>query len=217
MTVDEALEQVDPVDILTSGRITTDDLGKTVYLSNSAIVCQEWIIADVNHDNTTDTVDLISKTTLDNYDKKMSWDGSNWAGVYYIGSGVDTYLENTVYNGFSDSIKNAINYAVVPEYPKVQRHVILLSSKEFGYMSYSNKEEGTVYPIFEPVCSPNPKIACITPDGVDRNDCYWTRTFYNDGNGNGFTYNVNDDGYIGYSYNNGFICLTRARIRFAKA
>ena len=66
---------MNPVKALTSGKITKNDIGKTVYISNSNMICQEWVIADINHDDTEGTVDLVMKylysITGNNY--KMSY------------------------------------------------------------------------------------------------------------------------------------------------
>ena len=69
-------------------------------MSNTVTPCQEWQIADVNHDNTKGTVDLFPKYVLNNNDKDrlvwtvaMNWPSSNQSGLY---------------SGFTDDIKNSI-------------------------------------------------------------------------------------------------------------
>ena len=175
--IDEELGKVNPVALLTSGKITSNDIGKTVYLSNSRVKCQEWIIADINHDGTSGTVDLFSKYLLGS---KSHYKTNN--NSYYIESDLDNYLELDVYSGFATEVRNALNNMTVELYNNttIQRHIVAPSLLEVGndctdniYQSYS----GTLYPIFSPACNPNPKSIFSMPDG-SQNDQYWTRTRY---------------------------------------
>ena len=176
-------------------------------MSNSAITCQEWVIADVNHDGTSGTVDLFSKTTLNNTDLQFSTTSS-----YYKGSNLDNYLESTVYNGFAADIKNSLNLMnVVSNNETIQRHVVAPSLRELGnsYTDYA-LEEGTMYPIFSPACDPNSKSIFKNPRGY--NVYYWTRSRYT--NYSSTVYRVNYDGYANYnSYDASYSVV--ARLRFA--
>lgn len=174
--IDKELANANPVKALTSGQFTTADIGKTVYLSNSAITCQEWRIADVNHDSTTGTVDLFPKYTLAN-DTRV-FDNST---QIYANSSLRTYLTGTVYNGFTSEVQSALK---VQNFPS---NGITLSDKvkcpslnevgcNKGYESYVIAE-GTIYPIFgTQQLRPNNLAIYKTPAG---NTCwYWTRSRY---------------------------------------
>ena len=211
---------------LTSGKITSDYIGKTVYLSNSVITCQEWIIADVNHDSTSGTVDLISKTTLTN-DKTQF----NINGLIYKSSTLDTYLESTVYNGFSASIKNALNNMSVPSYTGssydyddstkvvtsiIERHVIAPSLIEVGdVVVIANNNaliEGNIYPIFGSAVINNSKSVFNDPNGTART--YWTRTAVINTYSDIWCKNTYGTQFGSDSDNNWYVV---ARIRFAKS
>ena len=118
-----------------------------MYLSNAHTVCQEWIIADVNHDGTSGTVDLFSKTTLEN--SKIEFCSS--FQYYYAGSNLDDYLEYTVYDGFDTEIKNALNifktkikftYEPIPEiFGEISKNTNYNISKLFKQATENMKDE----------------------------------------------------------------------------
>lgn len=115
--VDRELTKIDPVDILQSGKITKKDIGKTVYLSNSVITCQEWQIADVDHAGISGTVDLISKYCIG--DDTVNG-GNYYLGYRYMYDSVlssGSFLElrsdigpspNWIFSKFSTSVQNAL-------------------------------------------------------------------------------------------------------------
>ena len=169
------MNKVNPIAALTSGKITSAHIGKTVYLSNSAITCQEWVIADVNHDGTSGTVDLFGKYVLNNNDFSIQYN-TVYSSVYK-GSNLDNYLESTVYNGFTTEVKNALNNMnVVSNGETLQRHVVAPSLREVGN-NYPDHvlEEGTIYPIFSPASNPNSKSIFKRPS-ENGYTWYWTRS-----------------------------------------
>ena len=118
--LDNELSKVNPVKALTSGKITANDIGKTVYLSNSVSNCQEWIIIGINHDSTSGTVDLISKSSMLLWNTDTSktataseYGNSNTNGLMVNMNENATYsvrkfLENEVVPGFTNDIKNVL-------------------------------------------------------------------------------------------------------------
>ena len=66
--------------------------------------CQEWRIADINQKGSANTVDLFSRYTLTN--DRIRFDTVSPGS--YENSYLRTWLNSTIYNGFSDNIKNAI-------------------------------------------------------------------------------------------------------------
>ena len=93
-------------------------IGIEVTLPNSVITCQEWVIADVNHDGTSGTVDLFSKYTLE-----LRYSGVEFGlNNIYKGSELDarmelkcSYFDEDVYNAllnYEVRIENDKNYIV---------------------------------------------------------------------------------------------------------
>ena len=107
--LDKEITKVNPVKALTSGKITSAYIGKTVYLSNSASVCQEWRIADINHDGTTGTVDLVSKYNLqDGLAFSDSAHIALYSNMYYQNFSFRIYLNDTFYNGFAGEVRSSM-------------------------------------------------------------------------------------------------------------
>lgn len=100
VSVDKGLTKVDPIRTLVGGKFTKDDIGKTVYLSNSNTSCQEWVIADVNHDYEDGSVDL--------YPKYVLKESMPLSGHDYHSCSIRSFLNTTIKNGFADNIKNAL-------------------------------------------------------------------------------------------------------------
>lgn len=162
--------KTNPVQLLTSGLITSDDIGRTVYLSNSTTSCQEWIVIGVNHDNTSGTVDLRSKyIALDRF-YKASTDYNSTITIDYNTTGIRNTINSSFYNGFADSIKNAMKIMEVKFYdqnlstPAITTYndkVKLPSMTELGIRLWDNgstswsdhkafqfADEGQVYPYY---------------------------------------------------------------------
>ena len=219
-SIEDQLTQVNPIAALTSGKITSAHIGKTVYLSNSAITCQEWVIADVNHDGTSGTVDLFSKTTLTN-DFLMTYYNTN-SSIYKDGD-LNRYLESTVYNGFVAEVKNTLNNMNVASNGEIlQRHVVAPSITEMGNnlgrWQHMVLEEGNIYPIFSPACNPNPKNIFKTPNGNGAD--YWIRTRYGNDETDNYHYAaccIYSNGSADNFNIHNTSCYVIARIRFAKA
>ena len=196
-----------------SGKITSDYIGKTVYLSNSVAASQEWRIADVNHDGTVGTVDLFPKYFLENGTRVFSEINS-----LYSTSSLRTWLNGDFYNGFTDEIKNAMKIQSFPSnYETLSDKVKCPSLNEvgLGYDGYSI-DEGTIYPIFGSVIikgfNANKLSGYKRADNLWEYDqiCYWTRSL-NYGNKN-CVWTVRNDGYYaewGYSISNYVVACIR--------
>ena len=234
---------VDPVDALTSGKIAKDDIGKTVYLSNSGTKCQEWRIADVNHDGTEGMVDLISKYVL--LSSGRSWGSSSQKPGSYKDSGPFYALQNTVLPYFSKDIKSVMIEFTVDcdgyynrfrpnelEYQTTETSKIHIPSiTELGYSDgrfldtsyYANYavKEGTPYPIYDHDSNTNGNALCTCKTSSGGESTYWTRSHLSTNSGNGLfgQYYIKEDG--SYSYYKDFIIdssnfNTIAIIRFGK-
>ena len=198
--LDNELAKVNPVNALTSGKFTANDIGKTVYLSNSAIKCQEWQIADVNHDGTTGTVDLFPKYVLEDDTKTNGSSFDSFQFAYsgdYSGSLVRQWLNNNIYSGFADEIKNAMKiqgvvyYDYNRNYNTLYDKVKLPSLEELGcragtfggingYTDIKFAEctgkEGYIYPLFgSQQLSPNNSAVRYLLSNNKRSE-YFTRT-----------------------------------------
>ena len=172
------MSKVNPVKALTSGKFTANDIGKTVYLSNSASTCQEWIIAGLNHDNTSGTVDLISKYVM--YDSSTiiinNTSGSSRKYHMYFGDNIGyekslirTHFNDRYYNSFANEIKELIKtqntacnisevYQDKVKLPSLTELGCRVSYKQYtsGSHGYNlidsvsdSYSEGTVYPLFD--------------------------------------------------------------------
>ena len=166
-----------------SGKITKDDIGKTVYLSSSYSVCQEWLIADINHDDTKGTVDLFPRYVLNQKNKVSGYyndtvfDSSD--SNSYNGSSVDTRLNKDCYNGFADVVKSSMcamkkegfmRYVIAPSLIELNEYRSNNDEPPIGY--YWNS--GSPYPLFE---SSKYYPLYYYPDdsNTDAQD-YWVRT-----------------------------------------
>ena len=150
-----------------------------MYLSNSKTKCQEWQIADVNHDNTDGTVDLVSKYILIDY---------TYTDVTYANSRVRRLLNDSsydcIYDGFSSTIKNAIaQQAVYSYYSTIYDMVKCPSINELGCNwtagghSICGPAEGTIYPLFGNTQRyPNPNAIRKLDANSSEGSVYWTRS-----------------------------------------
>ena len=161
-----------------------------MYLSNSDSPCQEWIIADINHDNTEGTVDLFPKYILDK--TAMSYCSTTITGtdvICYKRSNVRSYLVGKIYNGFNDEIKNAIipqhfsiRYYSNIEYlddnvrcPSYTDIGIIYNETRDGITYTAYDEEGTIYPIFGGAAKKQNPLACYR-DINGTIQTYWVRS-----------------------------------------
>ena len=125
--------------------------------------CQEWYIADINHDGTSGTVDLFSKYAIGGIslvngnsgyttaEKEMNFGYDS--GNYYYSSYVRTRLNNEVYAGFTSSVQNAIKSQNFPSNGNTLSDKVKCPSvSELGLrgdgIAEHTREEGTIYPIF---------------------------------------------------------------------
>ena len=177
--LDTDLGNVNPVKALTSGKITSDYIGKTVYLSNSAADCQEWRIADVNHDGTYGTVDLFPKYVLQNSSRVFAN-----AFRYYKESLLRTWLNEDFYNGFTDEIKSAMKVQNFPSNRETLSDKVKcpsLNEVGLGMDNDGSIDEGLIYPIFGTSIIRN-NVAANTLSIYTRADTghagdYWTRSY----------------------------------------
>ena len=234
--LDEELTKVNPVDALTSGKIKKSDIGKIVYLSNSNTnrhgACQEWRIADINHDGTEGTVDLVSRYVV--YDILAttfnSKEDDKWM-VWYESSNVKKLLLD-FYNDFADNIKNAI---------KTQHVTLTDPNGTLAYRDYKIKcpsltelgcranyaggalisdmpEEGSIYPLFgDKQVQPN-VLAIFKNARTNTPESYWTRTPCNNHSSYGYrVIAIDSNGYFQLEPpNNGYLaaCSIIGIIRF---
>ena len=150
--------------------------------------CQEWRIADINHDNTSGTVDLFPKYVLENNRRAfVSNDqiGTDTCAVYSY-SLLRKWLNNDFYNGFADSIKASIKIQEIISSPigllseTLHDKVKCPSVTEVGieYGSYTSVE-GKVYPIFGSIQNGGNGNLLSAYNTVSGNDAaYWTRSTF---------------------------------------
>ena len=211
LNIDQELTSVNPVKALSSGQITKNDVGKTVYLSNSQCATQEWRIADVNHDGAYGTVDLFPKYVLQNTARAFSSNNN-----VYKNSSLRTWLNGDFYNGFTNEIKNAMKVQSFPSNGETLSDKVKCPSlNEVGCRDASVAapyclEEGTIYPIFgTQQLRPNNLSIYTLTNGTTI--YYWTRS-RDTVAGNG-VWGVNFGGGCNGSYCNGSYYVV-ACIRF---
>ena len=206
--IDKELTKVNPIKALASGLFTTADIGKTVYLSNSLTVCQEWRIAGINHDGTSGTVDLISKYTLLGVGNEITYVSTyNNSYTRYEDSNVRSKLLS-IYNGFSSEIQNASVDTTTQTsswnsngggyiYSVIHDKIKAPSCTELGVATdyYPSLSEGSAYEIFGGKISTTYSNGRCNPLAIMRSITYknnaddpyisnrwavryWTRTYY---------------------------------------
>ena len=177
------------IDILTSGNLDARSIGNTVTLSNSAIDCQEWIIADINHGGTENTIDLFPVTTLTNDAMKFDDEFS-----MYENSLLDNYLEDVVYDGFDSRIKDLLCPIDIELHngKVISRHVVAPSLTELGATNKYAFSDGNAY--YDMLAERG--RAYKTPNGSAA--AYWTRTYDNNHAGNVFA--CENSSFIGRYY-----------------
>lgn len=118
-------------------------IGKTITIANSQTPnYSNWKIADFNHDNSKNTVDLIASNTV-----TTSAFGSNQT---YYGSTVESWLNGTYANGFSSTTKQYMGYMHPYIKDKYDRWTLAkaLSGAEVGGSNTYLPTGGKKYPIF---------------------------------------------------------------------
>ena len=174
VNVDRDIQKVNPVKLLNSGKISKDDIGKTVYLSNANTPCQEWLIADVNHDIEDGSVDLVPKYILG--------EQINYGNGYYYQSNLKKWLNGTILAGFTDDVYNAMIEMQYKSH-KNSDSAIYLTDKvkcpnliEVGVTGGKSGESGYTYPIYGTATSVNSKA--ILRNASNTAVEYYTRTVY---------------------------------------
>ena len=116
---------------------TSLQLGTEITLSNPLGTTDVWVVADVNHDGTIGTVDLVAKnliqdTTTKAYTTNNSYWGSSQA---YKDSTIRSWLTGTYITGFSTAIQNALKTmdVITDGSDTVQDKIKLLSMNEVGF------------------------------------------------------------------------------------
>lgn len=178
INIDEELAKVDPVDVLISGRFTKDDIGKTIYLSNSDTTCQEWIIAGVNHEGARmHSVDLISKYALH---KKVSFanGGRPDQSVHYDTSHLRRTLRND-YQGFSESVRKNMSVLTYEwRGAAISDMVNCPSFTELGIQGQPyipDNDTSKIYPLFGTATVQTNSNAIRSYNGEEVE--YWTRDY----------------------------------------
>ena len=135
-------------------------------MSNTYAVCQEWRIADINHDNIAG-VDLVSKYVIGqhasdggniDYINYIPFDKSSEYNIYYD-SGIRKVLNGTdnFFGGFTSEVQNALKSQPITldfyapprtDYDKVK----LVSTAEVGNVPTDTSDgyysTGYIYPLF---------------------------------------------------------------------
>lgn len=117
--------------------------GKKITISNSQTTSYStWIIADFNHDNTSNTCDVVQANTV----AKVTFSSST---QYYEDSSIRKWLILTYYNGFSTNVKNKLQtMSVASNHKTLNDKVKILSGTEVGISAGDMLTEGAQYPIF---------------------------------------------------------------------
>ena len=175
------LEESVFLSIINSKQLDSIPIGTIVKLPNSVSKNSYWVVADKEHDDVPNTVDLIP---IDLVEEGKSFSDNSETG--YKDSSIRSWLNGEFLRGFSSSIQNKMMDMDVVTY--VEGNLIndiytdkvkLLSAVEVGiYNSYSasisetfDRDEGDSYPIFK-----YPKYRCKkSVNGGDAKN-FWLRT-----------------------------------------
>lgn len=195
--LDEELKKVNPIKALKSGKITKDYIGRIVHITNSNSPCQEWKIADVNHDGTTGTVDLFPVCFLN--EDRIKFDSSS---QNYGSSDLRSWLNCEFYDGFTDEVKEAMVKQTFMSNGEILKDKVKCPSLvELGLglrCDGRSIDEGSMYPIFgDAIIRPN-KAAIYKAKDDGETYSYHTRSRYI-GNSN-YVWNVGNNGYCGSDY-----------------
>lgn len=194
-----SLSEVEFLKIVKFGRQSELNIGTIITLPNGRGTTNQWLVADVNHDDTTGTVDLVSRRLIrDKTSEAYTTNNSYWgSSQLYADSTIRNWLTETYINGFSTAIQNVLktmNVVVSDKngYPASTNDKIkLLSLVELGYdnIAVSGKpssEEGTRYPIF------NTFSDRIRYEATGDLGEYWTRT--RDTSASTYVFYIENDG-----------------------
>lgn len=175
--------------IVGEGRQAEMTTGTEITLPNSLGTTNVWVVADVNHDNTTGTVDLVAKNLIqDSTTNAYSTNGGIWGPTFiYSNSTIRNWLINTYITGFSSAIQSALKTMNVDNVDDTGSNIKttkdkikLLSCTELRFNPSSmmpSTAEGSAYPIFSygTGSAANTKRVKYKADGTTAS-WYWTRT-----------------------------------------
>ena len=210
--------------IVNAGKQSSLKLNTRVTLSNSNGKSNLWLVAGINHDGTTDTVDLIAKNMIQNNLTDASI-GKLESRQPYKETVIYSWLNNTYITGFSTNIKNCLKFMEVDTdidgtIVTTQDKIKLLSMNELGFDTATATNmpttlEGTMYPIFESGNddSANTKRIKCKWDGVTPHK-YYVRTRINHPTSGSIRYIDSDGSYNSTDqswgfYNHGIVPVIR--------
>lgn len=162
-------------------------IGKIVKINNSqASTYNKWILADFNHDNTSNTVDLINQAYV--YRTKYN---NNAGIVSYSDSLVRTYLNDTYLPSFDTEIKNKlITMLVKDQGGNVNDKIKSLNPEEVGAELLT--AYGEYYPIFYKGNIESQTRVKTGPNGTG----YWWLRGYTSTSGGNIVYYANEKGLV---------------------
>lgn len=175
--------------IISAGMQHKLKIGTEVKIPNRYGITDIWVVADVNHDNTEKTVDLISKDLLQDY-TSTAYDVGNggWGSSHnYNTSTIRGWLNYVFITGFSGQIRTKLKPMVVEtdvnnEIVTTNDKVKLLSATEIGidntFYSLPLNNEGSLYPIFINGNDNDAKDRRIKISSKGVGGSWWCRTKY---------------------------------------
>ena len=208
------------------------------------MVCQEWVVADVNHDGTEDTVDLVMKylysTTGNNCKMSYGYSSDGHSGCTYYSAQRCSIRYQEKFIFAKDCMDEDIFRSIIPMKTYIvtstntPANVALLRSRslslrELGWDYTYLDNKSSYYPLFgngNNNNSANTLVAKQYPANASGNACYWTRdsyTYYEDSklwntaryiDENGRWYSVNADSYYAAGDNANYGIVNA--IRFGK-
>ena len=179
--------------VVNAGKQSSLKLNTEITLPNNKGNSNVWLVAGKNHDNTSGTVDLISKnliqdSTIGAYTTNSGYWGSSNA---YTHSYIRQWLTSTFIMGFSTAVQKALKVMEVGTDLSSNSNITILNDKvkllsmiELGISKYNEPNlpsnygsEGETYPIFEAGVGDTAKTKRIKYGSTGSVACkYWTRT-----------------------------------------
>ena len=204
-----SLTESEFLQIVNAGKQASMTTGVIITLPNSLGTTNQWEVADVNHDDTTGTVDLVSKNLIQ--DSAYTICGGPIGGTNvnptYQDSTIRNWLTNTYITGFSTNIKNALKTMDVRiqdmdyDMSTLQDKIKMVSVQEIGLDDDCTdedidvwKDEGTIYPIFTYGTSTEANNKRIRNKKDGTAGAYFTRSGFHSTSSSGVSYGVLSDG-----------------------
>lgn len=207
----DILSEYDFFTVLKAGAFGKDHIGKKVKLKNKidTVTNTIYTIIDIDHDGVKGAVDLMSTFAL-NEGEKFSTEVSNTLKKdYYENSFARKWLNETFITGFSETVKQKLEYMEIESNGAVLKDKVkLLSATELGIYPINILREGTQYDYLS-----KKSYKKYLSDGKTLTG-YWTRsrlTDYYDG----MVYGIETNG-IGYGYFTSKVTGIIAVIRFSQ-